>query len=75
MGLKGKADRTKAYQPCGSSAFKNFGECVSSCCIEVFECFENVLDEMTDDLNNTNGIEIALGFLKNVVQILENFTL
>ena len=29
---------------------------------------------MTDGLNDKNGIEIALGFLENVVQTWENST-
>lgn len=29
---------------------------------------------MTDGSNDKNGIEIALGFLENLVQILENST-
>lgn len=36
-------------KPCGSSAFKDPWECVSSWCIKVFECFEDGLDERADD--------------------------
>lgn len=70
---EGKQIQYKLIKSCESSAFKDPGQCVFSCCIELFECFER-LDEMTDGSNDKNGIEIALGFLENLVQILENST-
>ena len=70
----GKADLTRACQPCTSSPSKDSGVCKYSWRIKVLKCDEKRLDGIMDDINNRNGIDIALGFHDKVFWGLENVT-